>query len=93
MADEKNAYVMVDRATYLFNREKLRLRPMVEGDEALFNPYGIIAVSPYKHTHAKYEQAMALIAWVTSPVCQALIRDYTWEGQPLYHPDAAGSIH
>ena len=53
MADEKNAYVMVDRATYLFNREKLRLRPVLEGDKALFNPYGIMAVSPYKHAHAK----------------------------------------
>ena len=63
MADEKDAYVMVDRATYLFNKDKIRLKPMVEGDSLLFNPYGIIAVSPYKYPKTKYEQAMALIAW------------------------------
>ena len=90
MADEKNGYVMVDRATYLFNREKIRLKPMVEGAPDLFNPYGIIAVSPYRHGHVKYDMAMALIAWTTSPECQEKIRTYTLEGEPLYHPSAAG---
>ncbi len=89
MADEKNAYVLVDRATYLFNRKKIRLRPVVEGDPDLFNPYGIIAISPYKYAHAEYESAMALIAWFTSPKCQAMIGAYTFEGVPLYHPSAA----
>ena len=90
MADEKNGYVMVDRATYLFHREKIRLKPMVEGDPDLFNPYGIIAVSPYKHAHAEYELSMALIAWITSPECQKMIGAYRWKGTPLYHPCAAG---
>jgi len=90
MADEKNGYVMVDRATFLFNREQLRLKPMVGGDPDLFNPYGIIAVSPYKHAHVEYKLALALIAWTTSPECQEKIRDYTLEGEPLYHPSAAG---
>ncbi|RKX36906.1 MAG: tungsten ABC transporter substrate-binding protein [Verrucomicrobia bacterium] len=90
MADEKNGYVMVDRATYLFNREKIRLKPMVEEAPDLFNPYGIIAVSPYRHGHVKYDMAMALIAWTTSPECQEKIRTYTLEGEPLYHPSAAG---
>ncbi|MEN8255519.1 MAG: substrate-binding domain-containing protein [Verrucomicrobiota bacterium] len=90
MADEKNGYVMVDRATYLSNREKIRLKPMVEGDPDLSNPYGIIAVSPYRHAHVEYKLAMALIAWTTSPECQEKIRTYTLEGEPLYHPSAAG---
>ncbi|MBL7076426.1 MAG: substrate-binding domain-containing protein [Kiritimatiellae bacterium] len=90
MADEKNGYVLVDRATYLTHREKLRLTLMVEGDADLFNPYGIIAVSPYTFAHVKYRRAMALIAWITSPECQARIRDYTLKGRPLYHPSAAG---
>jgi len=91
MADEKNGYVMVDRATYLFNREKIRLKPLVEGHSALFNPYGIIAVSPYRHAHVEYVLAMSLIGWVTSPACQAMIGAFHWEGIPLYHPSASGS--
>ncbi|MDP6490632.1 MAG: substrate-binding domain-containing protein [Kiritimatiellia bacterium] len=90
MADEKNGYVMVDRATYLLNRDKIRLKPVVEGDPDLFNPYGIIPVSPYRYAHVKYELAMALVAWMTSPECQRLIAAYDWKGTPLFHPSAAG---
>jgi len=92
MADEKNAYVMLDRATYLFNKDKIRLVRMVEGDKLLFNPYGVIAVSPYTYAHAKYELAMALIAWVTSPECQKMIGEYKKMGQQLYHPCAANPV-
>ncbi|MBN1671835.1 MAG: substrate-binding domain-containing protein [Kiritimatiellae bacterium] len=92
MADEKNAYVMLDRATYLDNKDKVRLKVMVEGDKDLFNPYGVIAVSPYKYAHVKYEQAMALIAWLTSPECQQMIAGYKKGGEQLYQPDAANPI-
>lgn len=92
MADEKNAYVMVDRATYLFNRDDLRLVTVVEGNKSLFNPYGVIAVSPYRHKHAKYELAMALIGWLTSPRCQDMIADYKKSGSKLYHPNAKQPI-
>ncbi len=88
MADEKNGYVMVDRATYLFHRDKIRLKPVVEGDPDLFNPYGIIPVSPYRHPHVKYALSMALVAWATSPKCQKLIGVYRREGTQLYHPSA-----
>ena len=92
MADEKNAYVMVDRATCLFNKDKLRLRLLVEGDKDLFNPYGIIPVNPFKHKHAKYETAMALVGWMTSPECQRMIAEYRKMGQQLYHPNAADPV-
>jgi len=92
IADEKDAYVMVDRATYLANRQWLRLRKMVEGDAELFNPYGIIAVSPYRHAHVEYQGTMALIAWITSPECQTLIRDFKKDGEQLFHPNAVGQI-
>ncbi len=91
MADEKNAYVLVDRATYLVYRDKLRLRIVVEGGADLSNPYGIIAVSPYKYDHVKYRLAMALIAWLTSPECQAKIGEYALAGQPFFKPNAHAS--
>ncbi|HIE26926.1 TPA: tungsten ABC transporter substrate-binding protein, partial [Candidatus Poribacteria bacterium] len=66
IADEKRGYTMTDRGTYLFYKDKIDLHILVEGDERLFNPYGIIAVNPAKHPHANYVYAMALIGWVTS---------------------------
>lgn len=88
IADEKNAYVMIDRGSYLFNKDKIRLEKLVEGDKDLFNPYGVIAVSPYKYAHVKYELSMALIAWLTSPECQKMIAGYKKMGSQLYYPNA-----
>lgn len=88
MADEKNAYVLIDRATYLASMNNVRLVNLLEGDPALLNPYGIIPVSPYRHKHVKYELAMALVAWLTSPDCQKMIAEYTKMGQQLYYPNA-----
>lgn len=89
VADEKGAYVMLDRATYLFNKNNIRLKIMVEGDKDLFNPYGVIAVNPYKYSHVKYELAMSLIGWLTSPECQEMIEEYKKEGNQLYQGTAA----
>lgn len=88
ISDEKNAYILVDRATYLLNQKNLRLKLLVEGDKLLLNFYGVIAVSPYKHKHTAYELAMALIAWFTSPKCQTMISTYKIKGKPLYYPNA-----
>lgn len=87
MADEKGAYVIVDRGTYLFNKDKIRLKKLVEGDKDLFNPYGAIAVNPYKHPHVKYELSIALIAWLTSPGCQKMINDFKINGEQLFIAD------
>jgi tungstate transport system substrate-binding protein len=88
MADEKNAYVLVDRATYLNFKDKLRLEIAVEGDESLFNPYGIIAVNPEKHSHVKHDAATKLIEWITSTQCQRMIASFKKAGTQLFHPDA-----
>ena len=90
VADEKDAYVLVDRATYLFHRASLRLQKAVENDPRLLNPYGVIAVSPYRYPHARYGLAMSLIGWLTSPQCQAMIGAFRKDGHQLFHPSAAG---
>ena len=92
MADEKKGYVMLDRATYLFNKDKVRLVKVVEGDKELFNPYGVIAVNPFKHKRAKYELAMAMVAWLTCPQCQGMIAEYQKMGEQLYHPNVKNPI-
>lgn len=92
MADEKDGYVLVDHAMYLFNKSNIRLKVMVEGDKVLFNPYGVITVSPYKHPHVKYELSMALIAWLTSPECQKMIEEYRKGNNQLYAANAVDPI-
>lgn len=88
IADEKNGYVLIDRATYLVNRNKVRLVKLVEGGADLLNPYAIIAASPYKHGSVKYELAMTLIGWLTSRECQKMIAGYRKDGKQLYYPSA-----
>ncbi len=85
IADEKNAYIMVDRATYLFNKDKIRLKAMVEGDEDLFNYYGVIAVNPLRHAYVKYELAVEFIKWIVSNECQEMIENYKIDGEQLFY--------
>lgn len=87
-AHEKQGYVLADRGTYLAMKPKLDLEVVFEGDDALFNPYGIIAVNPARYPHANYVMAMAFIGWVTSPEGQEIISAYRKYGEILFHPTA-----
>ncbi len=88
MADEKEAYCLADRGTWLAMKEKLDLEVLVEGGGRLFNPYGVIAVNPERHPGINYRGAMALIAWLTSVEGQKLIGDFMIGGEPLFIPTA-----
>ncbi len=90
IAHEKNAYTLSDRGTYLAHKNKIELETLAEGDPILFNPYGIIAVNPAKHTAVNYVLAMAYIGWVTSPDGQTIIREFGKDrfGQALFIPVA-----
>ena len=91
-AEEKQAYTLTDRGTYLkykFGREQgLDLEILCEGDPALFNPYGILPVNPKKHPHVKYEWAETFAEWLVSPKAQAMIANYKIEGKQAFFPDA-----
>jgi len=91
IADEKQAYTMTDRGTYLSQEETLSLIILVEGDEILFNPYGVIPVNPDKHKDIdiNYEGACAFADFITGERGQAIIKEFGIEkyGQPLFYPD------
>lgn len=89
-ANEKVAYTLTDRGTYLSRKEGLELPILVEGDPILFNPYGVIAVNPEKHPHVKYELAMKFIEWLTSVDTQQKIGEFGRDkfGMPLFTPDS-----
>ncbi len=88
MANEKRAYTLSDRGTYLAYKMKIDLETLAEGDPQLFNPYGIIALNPAKYPKANYTLAMAYIGWVTSREGQRIIREFGKDrfGQALFIP-------
>jgi len=88
IANEKQAYVLSDRSTFLNYKDKIGLNILCEGDPLLFNPYTIIALNPERFSHVKYMEAMQLIAWVTSIEGQKIIREYKIDGEILFHPMA-----
>jgi tungstate transport system substrate-binding protein len=90
MASELQAYTLTDRATYLALRDNLDLDIIVEGDDNLFNQYGVIAVNPAKNDLINAEGAQAFIDWILSPETQALIGEYGVDtyGQALFTPNA-----
>lgn len=91
-ADEKQAYVMSDRGTYIKykvgRKESLDLAVLCEGDERLANPYGVIPVNPAKYPQVKFKQAEIFAEWLVSEKGQALIANYRLLEQPLFYPDA-----
>lgn len=88
MADERRAYALADRGTYLAYKKRDELIIVSQGDPMLFNPYTVMAVSPARHPQAKYIEAMELIAWLTSPQGQGLIGSFKQAGEVLFHPTA-----
>jgi len=60
----------------------------VEGDQRLFNQYGIILVNPAKHAHVKKDDGQAFIDWVISAEGQAAIGAYQINGAPAFFPNA-----
>jgi len=89
-ANEKGAYTLTDRGTYLSRQEGLGLPILVQGDAILFNPYGVITVNPDKHPHVEYELALKFIEWLTSVDTQEKIGEFGKDrfGVPLFTPDS-----
>ncbi len=92
IADEKQAYTLADRGTYLkykFDRDvAIDLNVLCEGDPQLANPYGVIPVNPKKHLHVQYDLAKVFAEWLVSPRGQGLIGGYRLLDKQLFYPDA-----
>jgi tungstate transport system substrate-binding protein len=91
-ADEKRAYTLADRGTYLEykygKQPAVELEILCEGDPLLFNPYGIIPVNPKKYPHVKFDLADQFAKWLVSPKVQAMIARYKIQGKQAFYPDA-----
>ena len=82
------AYAMTDRGTWISFKNKGGFKILVEGDEDLFNQYGVILVNPAKHKRVKAESGQAFIDWILSAEGQSAIAGYKLGGQQLFFPNA-----
>lgn len=91
-AEEKQAYTLADRATYVrykYGRpEGLRLEPICEGDTLLADPYGLVLVNPEKFGHVRLDLAETFSQWLVSGRGQQIIANYRLFGRQLFFPNA-----
>ena len=87
-ASASNAYVLADRGTWLSFKNRGDLVIAVEGDNRLFNQYGVMLVNPAKHAHVKKDLGQAFIDWIVSPEGQKAIADYKINGNQLFFANA-----
>ncbi|MSS75646.1 MAG: tungsten ABC transporter substrate-binding protein [Methyloglobulus sp.] len=86
MADDKQAYTLTDRGTFLAYQDKAQLVILWEGSTELLNPYHVIAVNPKRNVHIKYALAKEYIDYVTGAEGQAIIGNFKKDGNVLFHP-------
>jgi tungstate transport system substrate-binding protein len=88
-AASMNAYILSDRGTWLSFKNRQELTIAVEGDQRLFNQYGVMLVNPEKHPTVKVALGQQFMDWLVSPEGQSTIAAYKIDGQQLFFPNAA----
>ena len=91
IANEKRAYTLTDRGTWLATKDKDKLEMIIvlEGDPVLFNQYGVMAVNPEKFKHVKYKEALEFVNWLISKEGQQAIASFKDAlGNQLFYPNA-----
>jgi tungstate transport system substrate-binding protein len=90
VADQKGAYTISDRATYLSQKKNLTLEIVQQGDPALLNIYHVIVVNPAKHSNVNVVGARAFAAFIVRADIQTVIGEFGKDkfGAALFFPDA-----
>ncbi|MGQ9759623.1 MAG: substrate-binding domain-containing protein [Candidatus Methanomethylicaceae archaeon] len=89
MANEKKAYTLTDRGTWLSFKELLtNLVAHVQNDTILMNPYALILLNPEKYPQRNYMGALMLAKWMISEEGQSSIANFTKNGEHLFMPIA-----
>ena len=89
-ADERQAYVLMDRATVITMRKDLKLKLLVEKDELLLNFIAIIRVNPAKYPQINVDGAKEFADWLVSDEAQTLIKQFgvPTYGESLFFPNS-----
>lgn len=81
------AYTLADRGTWIAFQNKAALQIVVEGDNRLFNQYGVMLVNPDKFSSVKAEDGQAFVDWLVSPEGQQAIASFKLNGEQLFFPN------
>ena len=84
IANQKNAYTLSDRSTWIAFNKKENLQIVCENLPPLFNQYGIILVSNKINNKLNIEEAKKYIDWITSEEAKKLINNYRVNGKQLF---------
>jgi tungstate transport system substrate-binding protein len=90
IANQKDAYTLSDRGTYLAQSKNLDLVVLVEGDPLLLNVYSVMEVNPDRFDLVNGPGGAAFEEFMLSDKTQEIIGDFGLEefGQSLFIPDA-----
>lgn len=90
IAQERTAYTVTDRGTYLALQRRVTLPVLVEGDRTLLNIYSVLEVNPGNGPRVNAVGGKAFADFMVSDQAQKLIKSFGVEkfGQPLFVPVA-----
>ena len=90
VADDRNAYTLTDRGTYLAYQKRLRLPILVQGDRPLLNIYSVMEVNPANGPKVNTTAGKTFADFMVAPATQSVIKTFGVEkyGQPLFVPVA-----
>jgi len=90
IANERNAYTITDRGTYLAYGKRVTLPILIEGDRALLNIYSVMEVNPANGPRINVAGGKAFADFMVAPQTQDVIRNFGVEkfGQSLFVPVA-----
>ncbi|MGH6917641.1 MAG: substrate-binding domain-containing protein [Geminicoccaceae bacterium] len=83
-----SAYALTDRGTWISFENRGDFEVLVEGDDAMFNQYGVILVNPEHCSSVKAEPGRQFVEWILGPEGQEAIAAYQLNGQQLFFPNA-----
>ena len=90
IADDRKAYTLTDRGTYLAFQKRVRLPILLEGDRPLLNLYSVMEVNPANGPRVNTAGGRAFADFMVSADVQKVIKTFgvAKYGQPLFVPVA-----
>jgi len=90
-ASAASAYVLSDRGTWLAFKNRGDLTILVEGDQRMFNQYGVMLVNPARHPQVKAADGQSFIDWLVSGEGQKTIAEHRIDREQLFFPNAGAA--
>jgi tungstate transport system substrate-binding protein len=90
IANDRQAYTLTDRGTWLAFAKRISLPILVERDRPLLNVYSVMEVNPANGPRVNQAGGKAFADFMVSPAVQSLIKTFGVDkyGQPLFVPIA-----